>query len=115
MQNDVLSWNVAIDKGFNPSMFPYTAEHVPVGNYDATLEFKIWAKKVMGICCYFTQTETGKKFQLTVYRQPGSKKYTLDKSDKIDFTKTPIGRRYHLNVFINEKGRIVFQEASLMV
>ncbi len=63
MENNVLSWNIALEKGLEPRLYPYTAEHVPVGKYEAVLDFKIWAKKAMGICCYFTQRNTGIKFQ----------------------------------------------------
>ena len=113
MKNNVLSWNIAIEKGLNPSLYPYTAEHIPVGEYDAILEFKIWAKKIMGVCCYFTQTRTGKRLQLTVYRQPQTKMYTLDNCSEINFAESPVGCPYHLIVFISERGRIVFEKAAV--
>ena len=110
---NVLTWNIAIEKGFEPKLYPYTAEHIPVGEFEAILDYKIWARKVMAICCYFTQTETGKKFQLTVYRQPASKTYTLN-DGAINFAESPIGCHYNISVFINDKGRIVFEKAVLV-
>lgn len=52
MESNVLSWNVALDKGYEPQLYPYTANHIPVGEYTARLDFKIWAKKAMAVCCY---------------------------------------------------------------
>ena len=66
MENNVLSGNVALEKGHEPRLYPYTAEHVPVGSYQAVLDFKIWAKKAMGICCYFTQRNTGIKLLMGI-------------------------------------------------
>jgi hypothetical protein len=28
MENNVLSWNVALDKGYEPRLFPYAAEEL---------------------------------------------------------------------------------------
>ncbi len=35
MGNNVLSWHVALEKGHEPILFPYAANHVPVGRYEA--------------------------------------------------------------------------------
>jgi hypothetical protein len=42
---NVLSWHQALEKGFNPSDYPFQMESVPLGEFPATLDFKIWAKK----------------------------------------------------------------------
>jgi hypothetical protein len=54
MECNVLSWNVALEKGYEPRIYPYATEDVPLGEYEAVLNFKIWAKKAMAISCYFT-------------------------------------------------------------
>ncbi len=102
MENNVLSWNVALEKGLEPRLYPYTAEHVPVGKYEAVLDFKIWAKKAMGICCYFTQRNTGIKFQLTVYRRQKDKLYMIDESD-LDFKVCSDNASYLICVNLNGK------------
>src|SRR4051812_17243103 len=109
MDRNVLTWHIAVEEGLNPRDYPYNAEEIPVGEFEAVLDFKIWSKKVMGISCYFTQAETGKKFQLTVYRRAINETYTL-KDCEIDFTQSPIGCHYYISVFINDKGRAVFKE-----
>ena|SRR5579885_744459 len=112
MERSVMSWNVAINKGFEPRLYPYTFEDVPLGEYDAVLDAKIWAKKVMGINCYFTQTNTGRKFQLTVYCKHNSGIYKLEGSS-IDFAHCPIGKNYRIKVFADQKKKIIFAGAVL--
>jgi hypothetical protein len=62
MENNVLSWNVALEKGYEPHLFPYTAEEIPLGQYDTFLEFKIWSKKAMGMSCYFKKKIPAQSF-----------------------------------------------------
>ena len=113
MERNVMSWNVAIENGYNPSLYSYNASNIPLGEYKARLDFKIWAKKVMGISCYFVHEETGNKFQLTIYRQPATKEYTLD-SGGISFDDSPVGCMYQLKVTRNDKGRIIFEKAQVL-
>ena len=110
MSSNVLSWKDALAKGFNPSLYPYL--DVPVGEYDATLDFKIWAKKVMAISCYFTQHVTGKKIQLTVYCNEAGL-YKAGNSE-INFAACEIGRMYRIEVIANQKKKVVFAHAELL-
>jgi hypothetical protein len=111
MGTNVLSWNQALRMGHQPALYPFIATLVPTGEFEAVLDFKIWAKKTMGICCYFTQTETGRKFQLTVYRRKSDEKYMLGGSE-IDFTTCHTDCIYKVRVDINGKGKITFKDAS---
>jgi hypothetical protein len=113
MENSVLSWNVAVEKGHERSLYPYTAEQVPLGSYEAVLDFKIWAKKAMGIGCYFTQKNTGIKFQLTVYRRQKDKLYMIDKSN-IDFKACSVDVPYVIGVNLNRKEKPALKACSLM-
>ena len=113
MERNVMSWNVAIEKGHNPSQYTYHAADIPLGEYKAKLKFKIWAKRVMGISCYFIHEETGKKFQLTVYRQPATKAYTLD-SGGMSFDDSAVDYIYQLTISRNDKGRIIFEKAQVL-
>lgn len=105
-----MSWGVALEKGYEPRLYPYTIEHVPLGEYEAVLDFKIWAKKTMGICCYFTQEESGIKFQLTVYRMPTDKLYMINGCD-LDFTVCAANALYLITVGLNGKQNITFKNA----
>lgn len=84
MESNVLAWNVALEKGYEPRLYSYATADVPLGVYEAALDFKIWAKKAMGIGCYFTQKDTGAKFQITVYLRQTDKAYLLDEGS-VDF------------------------------
>jgi hypothetical protein len=106
---NVLSWRQALDQGFNPGIYSYS--DVPLGEYSAILDFKIWAKKVMAINCYFTQIDTEKKIQLTVYCNEAGI-YKPGSSD-VNFATCPINRMYRINVITNQKKKIVFTHAEL--
>jgi hypothetical protein len=111
MEKNVLTWNQALRMGYQPGLYPFIATLVPTGKFEAVLDFKVWARKTMAVCCYFTQTETGIKFQLTVYRRKSDEKYMLDGSE-IDFSTADIGCNYIVWVGINGMGKISFKSAS---
>ena len=90
--------------------YPFIATLVPTGQFEAKLDFKIWARKTMGICCYFTQQRSGRKFKLTVYRRNNDERYMLDGCE-IDFTTCETGILYMVSVEINGKGNIAFRNA----
>lgn len=112
MERNVISWNAALNNGFEPGLYPYSFSEVPLGEYDAVLDAKIWAKKVMGINCYFTQADTGKRFQLTVYCKHNSGIYKLE-GCSINFANCPTGKKYRINVIADQKKKIIFANAVL--
>lgn len=104
---NVMSWKQAIEAGYEPNLYPYT---ISPGEYTAVLDFKLWAKKTMGVACYFTCPGTGEKFQLTVYRRQRDCMYKLNKSG-IDFTTCPTGVAYLISITQNSKGNTSFDDA----
>lgn len=112
MESNVLSWGQALEKGYEPRLYPYQSEQIPLGEYNAKLDFKIWVKKIAGICCYFIQQDTGIKFQLTVYRRRSDELYQLEGCD-IDFKICPISCIYHIKVGVNSKSNITFKDAAI--
>lgn len=104
MESNVLSWGQALEKGYEPRLYPYESEQIPLGEYEANLNFKIWAKKIAGIVCYFTQQDIGIKFQLTMYRRRLDELYQLEGCN-IDFKICPISTLYHIRVGLNSKGK----------
>lgn len=100
---NVLTWNAALEKGFEPSLYPYAAEEVPTGEFEARLDFKMWAKRAYTIHCYFTQAGTGKKFQLSVFKSKTDDVYSVETGD-IDFHDCPDEVNYLLTVYVNQKG-----------
>lgn len=110
MDSNVLAWNVALEKGHELRLYSYATEDVLLGVYEAVLYFKIWAKKTMGISCYFTQKDTGAKFQITVYRRQTDKAYMLEEGS-VDFRICPINADYRITVQLNGKQNIAFRNA----
>lgn len=106
---NVMSWNKALEAGYEPRLYPF--DQVAPGEYIAVLDFKIWAKKTMGIACYFTSQADGTFFQLTVYRRQSDHQYKLNGCD-IDFTTCPTGVAYSVTVILNGKGHISFNDAA---
>jgi hypothetical protein len=107
---NVLTWTAAIGKGHEPRLYPYTAEEVPTGDYEARLDFKMWAKREDTIHCYFTHSETGKKFQLSVYKNGKTGLYAIN-AEGLDFLECPDETDYRITVFVNDKNRAVLKEA----
>ena len=108
MASNVLVWKDALAKGFKPGLYPY--QDVPSGEYDATLDFKIWAKKVMAINCYFTVILTGQKIQLTVFCQEAGRYKLLN--SMVDFKACPTEAVYLIKVQADQKKKIRFVSAS---
>jgi hypothetical protein len=100
MASNVLAWKDALAKGLSPGLYSY--KDVPVGQYLALLDFKIWAKKVMAISCYFTLPDTGVKIQLTVYCCNEAGMYKLGNGE-VNFATCEIGRVYRVKIEANEK------------
>ena len=112
---NVLSWHQALEKGYNPTSYPFETVLAVLGEFHATLDFKVWAKKTMGISCFFTRPEDQTKFQLTVYRRRSDNQYMLEGGDSIiDFSTCPVNENYLVEVAVNRKGNISFKNASLL-
>lgn len=106
---NVMSWNKALEEGHEPRLYPFG--RLAPGEYIAVLDFKIWAKKTMGIACYFTNPADGTSFQLTVYRRQSDQQYKLNNSD-IDFTTCPTRKLYRVKVILNGRGHVSFNDAA---
>ncbi|MEP6749413.1 MAG: hypothetical protein ABJB86_16880 [Bacteroidota bacterium] len=111
MERNVMSWNIALDKGFEPRLYPYGPVNIPEGYYDARIDFKIWAKKTMAVVCYFSIEAINEKCCLSVFRMQATKAYKIRGCD-IDFTTCPTGRIYKIRIGYNGKNKPVLQEAA---
>jgi len=109
----VLTWRTALDNGFEPRDYAYAVEDLPIGDYEARLDCKIWQKNTMGISCYFTGLSDEKKFRLTVFLRKEDKVYALPDST-LDFRDCPLKRNYLLRVVINSEDNPVFKHAQLL-
>lgn len=109
MEN-VMEWNDALKKGYEPREYPY--KDAIVGELNATLDYKIWGKDSIAVVCYFTDVESGTKFQMSVFRAK-DESYMLKGSD-IDFTSCPTGEEYQLVIEKNSKGNPFLKECRLI-
>ena len=109
MEN-VLAWNEALKNGCEPREYPY--KDAIIGKINAMLEFKIWAKESVAVVCYFTDIESGTKFQLSVFRLK-DESYKLKGGD-VDFTSCPTGEEYQLVIEKNGKGNPFLKECLLL-
>jgi hypothetical protein len=96
---NVLSWEEGLKNGFEPREYPY--KDAIIGEINVRLDFKIWAKERVAVVCYFTDIESGKKFQLSVFRLKDGD-YKLKGCD-IDFTTCPTEEEYQLTIEKNTK------------
>src|ERR1700748_3040599 len=106
--SNVKTWRNALEGGHEPRDYPYAREEVPLGQYEAMLDLKIWAKNTMGISCYFTAVASGKKFRITVFRRKDDEAYALAGSE-VDFKESPLGCSYLITVTTNKKNEPVLQ------
>jgi hypothetical protein len=114
MQNSVLSFRVAISKGYEPRLYTYDSAKIPLGEMDAELDFKTWSKRIISINCYFTKIDTGDKFVVTVYCHHKTGRYTLPGST-VDFGQCPVNCTYSIEVTIhsgNGKSRVSLVKAE---
>lgn len=112
MENNVLSWTKALNMGFNPSAYPYQTSAIPIGEFTAVLDFKIWAKKVIAIACYFTLPDANVRFQVTIYHRTGIG-YKIAK-EGVDFTTCKTGKAYRITTAIRHTGK-AFVKAAVAI
>lgn len=110
MENNtnVLQFNAALDAGLEPRSYTYKKEEVPLGNYDARLDFMIWSKNGNAINCFLTVFPSGQLISLSVYKNTEGDFILRNLAvDRLGF-----GTVFHLNVEQNFKGypRLVSME-----
>jgi len=111
MEGNVMSFGVAIKKGFEPGLYSYDPKKIPLGEYAAVLNFKIWSKRIMAINCYFMKTQTGEKFVVTVYCNYKTGRYNA--ADLlVNFAECTIDVIYLIRVEKNNKGGIILIKAE---
>ena len=111
MERNVYSFRVSIKKGNSPNLYTYQPNQIPLGEFDAMLDFKTWSKRIIAINCYFTKINTGNKFVVTVYCKYETGKYTVPNS-VIDFSNCATNETYRVAIEKNHKGNIVLVKAE---
>ena len=111
MQRNVYSFKVAIAKGYVPRLYCYERDKIPLGVFDARLDFKIWSKRIIAINCYFIRINTDERFVVTVYCNHETSRFQLPQST-VDFSQCATGEIYCLKVIKNDKGKVLLEKAE---
>jgi hypothetical protein len=112
MERNVFSFRVALGKGYEPRLYTYDPEQVPVGEFDVVLDFKTWSKRIIAINAYFTKMDTGNRFVVTVYCQNKTGRYAVVDSS-VDFGQCSTGTPYRIAVEKNARGKISLIKAEV--
>jgi hypothetical protein len=105
MERNVLSFRVAIGKGYEPRLYTYDPGQIPLGKFDAILDFKTWSKRIIAINGYFTKRETGHRFVVTIYCHKTGR-YIVPGSS-VDFGQCLTGVPYRMTLTRITNGKIV--------
>jgi hypothetical protein len=111
MKRNVYSFRIAIANGFEPRLYTYDADKIPLGVFEARLDFKIWSKRIIAINCFFIKIKTEEKFIVTVYCNHQTAKFKLPDS-VIDFSSCPTNEVYLVSVLKNERGKIYLNDTK---
>lgn len=65
--NNVLSFQAALNTGYQPRDYSFEKDDIPTGEYHVILDFMIWAKRLPAIDLYCSIKQTGQKIRLTVF------------------------------------------------
>lgn len=111
MERNVFSWGVALNKGYEPRLYTYDAEQIPVGEFSAWLDYKIWSKRIIAINCYFTKLDGGNKFVVTVYCNNKTGRYSPSGS-LVDFAICPLDTQYLIAITKRKSEKIALVKAE---
>lgn len=112
MEHNVWSFKTAIRNGCSAHLYSYDPKQIPLGEFEAVLDFKAWSKRIIAINCYFTKLGTGEKFVVTVYCNYQTGKYAVQGST-VDFSGCATNAVYSIRVCKNDKGRIILFKAEM--
>jgi len=111
MERNVQSFRVAIKSGHSPCLYSYDERKIPMGRFEARLDFKTWSKRIVAINCYFTKIPSGEKFVVTVYCNYTTGKYTVGEAI-VDFSTCVVDQNYKINIGRNHKGKATLFSAE---
>jgi len=110
MEHKILGFTAAIANGLNPRDYSFEEKDIPIGDFEAYLDFMVWSKNQVAINCYFT-TKEGVKIQLTAFRDKITRKYV---AGDYNFYDASIGIKMMLTTKHNSKKNLKFINAKLL-
>lgn len=114
MQRNVNTFGIAIRNGNQPALYTYDANKIPLGEFEATLDFKTWSKRIIAINCYFTKADTHEKFVVTVYHNNKTNNYSV-RGCAIDISECAVGVKYYITIAKSNNGKIILAKIARVV
>ena len=108
---NVYSFKAAAGMGFLYQQYTYDSQKIPLGEFSARLDFKIWSRRILAINCYFTKIGTGERFVVRIYCNNETAKFQVMNST-IDFAQCPVGIIYSVQIIKNEKGKVLLAKLN---
>lgn len=118
-----LSFAQALNLGLQPREYGASVQE---GEFIARLDFRMWGKSV-NLRCFFTNMETGEKFNLSAYRSHSGKEHIVQRPDGkthhaytpedgvFDFAEGDLGgQRFRLVSRQGARGKILWSSAKLL-
>lgn len=103
-QRNIYSFKGAIEAGLNPKEYKYGKDVVPIGTFEAVLDFKIWAYGDMpAVTCYFTMAG-GEKVRVNVFRN--KEEEYIPGQGSVNLRYCPIETKYKVSVELTSRKSI---------
>ncbi len=111
MQRNVTTFGIAIRNGNQPALYTYDVAKIPLGEFEAVLDFKTWSKRIIAINCYFTKVNTLEKFVVTVYHNDRAGNYSVQ-GCAVDMSECSTAASYCIAIAKNNKGKIILAKIA---
>ncbi|QEM03105.1 hypothetical protein DIU31_006060 [Mucilaginibacter rubeus] len=108
-ERTVLGFKPALEAGYEPRNYSWSPEIVPVGVYEATLDFMIWSNKHIAVDCYLS-TDDNKHIRLTAYRNKADDYM----AGAVAVACLPFGTRLMVTVALNGNGNPKWTDAAVI-
>jgi len=108
-EKTAVGFKPALEAGFEPRNYSWSADVVPVGDYEATLDFMIWSNRHVAVDCYLS-TDDGKQIRLTVYRNKADDYF----AGQTAVAYLPFGTRLAVKVELNGNGNPKWTNATVI-
>lgn len=109
--NNVYSYSDAVQKGLKPKTYTYDKKLIPLGKFEAKLDFKIWGKKVLCVNCYFNKVDTDQSFIISVYKNRAKDEEYFVGECSINFKTCADDQLYEITIEKTNRGSIKLIDA----
>ncbi|HDR1497416.1 TPA: hypothetical protein QB439_001906 [Pasteurella multocida] len=106
-----IDYQEAVDWGLEPESYN---RNIPLGSHTVKLIFKTWGKKC-ALNCFFKDTQTEKKYRITLFTSAKNPYRYMAMDNLIDFSKSDnLENIYQIEVKYSQKGYPIMLSARLL-